>query len=473
VKEDASVDRSDREYIEVLTLLPRLLAMVDPSLPIVLFSSTGRRDVMELLKPYANILTGWEKPRLLTGGGDPAGDAAEQFRSVMLRALRLCHARRMIDELKAASDKESLPKFHSARDTDLPFVEVFVDEGRDVLGEDDPFRVGGVIAFHDNKDRADEFNRALVAQLCWGPTDLEPTIAQTVQLLHKEGFRHDEYESKVFAPAEQMAGSGTLLVGFSLSQPMSARPRWTDDLSSPWCLDNVHRFLVVEALEMALCEFIPSVLHADAFQAAVYVATRDRVKTDADTDVYWQSLPNRYGVRTYRRKDRDPKQPGRDREIDVFQSLSPSDVYPLVSHVRARRAGDMDKVTCLAARGAQLSYGRARLPEESRPRPTHHVADLVARFCLEQNLQRKMPTLYKWLQRGFQSVSDRNLDALLRACREAGDEHFAKALRLACNPLEADRIEEWAKRRVRRSVARVSSSGAEFMSFAAALAEEG
>jgi hypothetical protein len=51
--------------VEVLTLLPRVLALAFPLLPIILFSSTGRADVKERLKPYRNIFTGFEKPRVM------------------------------------------------------------------------------------------------------------------------------------------------------------------------------------------------------------------------------------------------------------------------------------------------------------------------------------------------------------------------------------------------------------------------
>jgi hypothetical protein len=53
-----------QEHHEVLTWLPRVVALADMSLPIILFSSTGRRDLVEPFKPYGNIITSFEKPRL-------------------------------------------------------------------------------------------------------------------------------------------------------------------------------------------------------------------------------------------------------------------------------------------------------------------------------------------------------------------------------------------------------------------------
>ena len=52
-----------KEHREVLSWLPRALALVDMSLPILLFSSTGRREVISLFAEYGNIITSFVKPR--------------------------------------------------------------------------------------------------------------------------------------------------------------------------------------------------------------------------------------------------------------------------------------------------------------------------------------------------------------------------------------------------------------------------
>jgi hypothetical protein len=51
---------------EALLFLPRLLALALPLTPIVLFSSTGQAQIRDRLKPYLNIFTGFEKPRVLS-----------------------------------------------------------------------------------------------------------------------------------------------------------------------------------------------------------------------------------------------------------------------------------------------------------------------------------------------------------------------------------------------------------------------
>ena len=46
------------------TVLPRLLSLLDPTLPIVIFSSTHRTELIEPFRDYGNIITGFHKPVL-------------------------------------------------------------------------------------------------------------------------------------------------------------------------------------------------------------------------------------------------------------------------------------------------------------------------------------------------------------------------------------------------------------------------
>jgi hypothetical protein len=55
-----------REDLRALTLLPLLLSHADPSLPIILFSSTRQREVVETCRHRSNIITSFSKP-IVTG----------------------------------------------------------------------------------------------------------------------------------------------------------------------------------------------------------------------------------------------------------------------------------------------------------------------------------------------------------------------------------------------------------------------
>jgi hypothetical protein len=88
------VDGKDADEIKAIALLPLLLSHYDPSLPIVIFSSTHQRAVTEMLAHRPNILLDFTKP-IFTGYGDipePA-DILGQLRRALENAIRLHECR--------------------------------------------------------------------------------------------------------------------------------------------------------------------------------------------------------------------------------------------------------------------------------------------------------------------------------------------------------------------------------------------
>ena len=62
--------QDDPDKLEALTLLPLLLSHVDRTLPIVLFTSSHQRVVLEMLQNCPNVITSFAKP-LISGYGEP------------------------------------------------------------------------------------------------------------------------------------------------------------------------------------------------------------------------------------------------------------------------------------------------------------------------------------------------------------------------------------------------------------------
>ena len=85
-----------------LNLLPRLLSLFDPTLPIVLFSSTDRKSIVEHLNDYPNIVTDFQKPVFRNALGD-ASDYLDQcrcrFASAMKRAEGILKTRVILEKL--------------------------------------------------------------------------------------------------------------------------------------------------------------------------------------------------------------------------------------------------------------------------------------------------------------------------------------------------------------------------------------
>lgn len=113
--------RPEAAEIAPLALFPLLLSHYDPSLPIVLFSSTQQRSLIELFAHRSNIITAFSKPTL-SGYGDEIdpGVAISTLRAALERALELHDMRRLWRRI-AELEEGDAPTFmsHSKDGTSL------------------------------------------------------------------------------------------------------------------------------------------------------------------------------------------------------------------------------------------------------------------------------------------------------------------------------------------------------------------
>jgi hypothetical protein len=97
--------------IEALMLLPLTLSFCDPSLPIILFSSTQQRTVVQSLSNHPNIITNFAKP-ILSGYGEDsnAADLAWNIQRAISTAIHL-HEARCIWERLVNLEWTNIPAF--------------------------------------------------------------------------------------------------------------------------------------------------------------------------------------------------------------------------------------------------------------------------------------------------------------------------------------------------------------------------
>jgi hypothetical protein len=180
------------EHHEVLTWLPRVVALADMSLPIILFSSTGRRDLIEPFKPYGNIITIFEKPRLIDLATTGEGNKTHGVREGTASALRdsLAKARSWLVFRKAVavalqSHRESPQTFPEIDGIKMEHFEIYFDESGSA--RDDGFRVAAVIAGYQSMDHAklvaEEMHKAGTS---WFNEDGNPVIYDKSQRLPNE-----------------------------------------------------------------------------------------------------------------------------------------------------------------------------------------------------------------------------------------------------------------------------------------------
>lgn len=111
---DAIQNEDTQDETATLVLLPLLLSYYDPSLPIVLFSSTHQRAVIEMVAHRPNIITDFSKP--LLGNYVQAQDCGEllrNLRAALEKAIELHEARVIWERIVAI--KISPPTFYTCK----------------------------------------------------------------------------------------------------------------------------------------------------------------------------------------------------------------------------------------------------------------------------------------------------------------------------------------------------------------------
>ena len=448
--------RRDERYPVVLSLLPRLLAQADPTLPIVLFSSTTQREVTDRFSGFGTIITSFRKPVLhgyRKGGFDEDTEAALQ--RALREAARLVRARRFIRELtnsvvSAAEERNrSIVQLSRAGERRHSYVEVYIDEsGR---SEDPIFCVGGMALFFPSRDSATQFHESLTKTglaIGWDrdfinrrngkavangsllpDIRLAPQYARLSKWLGKRP--NDKDLDAAFSRFDALLTAGEIgKVCFAVFRPqrIEAKP---EVLLDPNSLDNLYLKIVKDLLEILLFDLIPGRLDLSATcEVAVYVATR-QVDRPAD-DELWRDWKDSFDVQS------NPT----DTKMYV---VSEGDVYKIVREVLARRS-DLKALIPKIARAAMLKdfegtddlYRNSRDPakilynlDRSLPRQGHYFADLVVNRARDRAARAKWSTddwASSWFSGGLALISDETWDEVVAASRHAAYARAAEAL---------------------------------------------
>lgn len=160
--------RENDAYYHALTILPMLIHMIDPALPVILFSSTGRRKIVDILKNYENIITNFEKPRIMESGSKYSEIIKEtkyQFCEALYKAGRIAlpqlYYRKVdafLEQVSNRSSYEYLKNYYCSFSTDKKndwHVEIFIDESGDAAAQ---IVLGGIVAIFPPGTDYSEYN---------------------------------------------------------------------------------------------------------------------------------------------------------------------------------------------------------------------------------------------------------------------------------------------------------------------------
>jgi hypothetical protein len=442
VSEKRNKDGEDSEYIEALTFLPRILALTDLSLPIVLFSSTGRRDIAETLKEYGNIITDFDKPKFTVDMPDDiAKQTKDKFQMAIVKALNLLHGRQMCIKVNNLISKAATsPSMISAspQSQNYSHIEIYLDESGEV-GETS-FAVGGVIFAYPNYDTVRQLSNALESNGYYWYSRDETNTGHLSKEPGKPNEQHCGAQADIHwryceahdALACLSKKHGVFFGAIRLSEDqqiyvnLNSRHFPCKDVSGEATYVRVFSSL----LEIALFELIPQWIKQNV-SVSVFAGTRT-INLNLQGKLQSAETPSDYyGF-------------GRHPFLNKYYTISDNSIAPIVSDILNKRELPTS-LTVHHARAVYLTYGvPVTNPTSNKTsnkatwqgiRVQHYYADHVAKGMAYTTAYEKMNCYQPEFSCGFDETLDADLTALLDAQNEMMDHKFPFAIKLAstCN----------------------------------------
>jgi hypothetical protein len=411
------------------TLLPRILSLLDPTLPIVLFSSTQDAALLRGLEPYRNVVTRFSKP-VFRG---PLGDTMEwkaaidrSFKEAIRQVSGIVETRAAFLRLAEAGVPGQQTVHPRPKATS---VEIYLDESGEA--HTTPFGIGGVVVIcrePHSFDHAEFTNRLQQSDRLWGSSAGArfPSSASFPQLYAHKG-RHLELGVSIDSSGRQVnhnvarefdigrltsdvAQCGGEIYPFNLytHEPCSAA------LLSDRHPHHRYRDMLRSILETLLFEFTPVVeALKEGADVAIDAATWSPCWHDEWGD--WRSAQTNLGIQF--------------KSGDQYQAFGWEDLFPLLVDVINRRGIECSwKQKIKRARAVQLidfamgtdADAALTATDWCPPKQIHYLADWIAHIATQSDDRAEIgavSSLHRWFVKGWLQLDTPELRHSLRALR--------------------------------------------------------
>lgn len=377
-------------------ILGKLLSCLDPTLPIVLFSSTHARDLTAPFAAHHNVFTQFRKPTAAMLPTVVIRELKLEFAEAVSYAKRLLKWRRLFASLTASSGA-SLPKNGAC--------DLFFDESGRIT--DNEMNISGVGVMTGARQNLDDFHKALHRKfedkLSPGFSSFHPHGASPV--MHPmpkrpqntndpaEWVEHWKRCQQMAKMVEEVAGQHSVSVFcFSLLfDPKKHNPRWLSrqvKTEEKQLLDLGYAVPMVHLLETLLFDFlgVSFLSQNDTLNLGLHFATRQAASSLGDLEREERSdllenMVGRWGLRTSVNNNQD-------QTIDPpISGRTPLLLVELALHQRPIGDESLDSLDVSRAKAHVLTNWKFENDQPVRttpgredllPLPLHYVADILA-----------------------------------------------------------------------------------------------
>lgn len=413
---DGGDGRNEANHRICLTLLPRLFALVDMPLPVVIFSSTGQRTIIHLLKDYKNVFTNFQKPTFFGTQKEPS-DTSEQMVLAHRRTNEVHKARRICERIyNSPPYGASIPKAYR-------HFEIYIDESGSV--EEQHFCVGGVMVGYADQQDALELHRAMEKEgLIWrGPNRIRKrgrfTPGRDVDSSRTTEEIWDDVDHRIVP----ILGKRPTIPVLMFRHPPPETISDTSDLAHPDALDNMYRALTSYLVEGLVFESLSAISEAyPEISLSIFLGTRTRhINCDsrANANALKKKLKNRWGITEVEIRERQTDNGGMIYEC-IYESIRDDSAYQVIEPTFTLRLNCREsllddtqapQVKLIGAKGIRLS--ETDLPSEPSFRHIHYLADYLTHFANAKNTSFGYTTAGQLIQRSICATVERSNEDFL------------------------------------------------------------
>ena len=429
---DQNPSRNDADYATALTLLPRLIALLDMSLPVIVFSSSTLAAIQRAFKDYGNIITEFAKPAHFNASAKSLRDISfTSFENAVRRAMPFLRVREWLTQVQVTGQLGGTSEIHS-KIPEGAVVELYVDESGNTYEKQ--FAIGGHLVVYPNVAAVSALADKLTdGKLVWGIDETNNGLTQGEFFKippRDERAGSEAYDRHLEQLSEIFENLHIQILAIGLRKTEARRNLLPPNMSGldPAVSDSIFFDMLADLIECSVFGLLREI-GPHKITLNIHVATKMGVIPESKKAL----AAEKHGFKFAYARNGEIRFYSLNSEsliplvMKVFESHPKNGLLADVNRVKACALGDYD--TLFLDERARPDLYQRRIAGETGafPRQIHYLADWLARFCTMKS-ENVPPVAVDWFKEGFMQNHNTACFLFLEAIRAADRDEWGNAL---------------------------------------------